>query len=375
MENIADRWQRSLKLPTGIFSYTLMATKDISNKFEKVAEKEINVDTEPILIEWEGEAQHVKIDGKFDRSYVWEYRDYHLFTDRHSPDIMLHDGKPLLKIWFPYDSPELFSKPSNTSQKDLHVPKNNGISWGTSILSCWSEEQKWLREQIDTLLGEEEIQTVFISDIIKQLLRRSIGCHARQDNMVSLDGEQIGIGRRIELGLHKILNVDIKLVGSKLKFKKHGNDYGINTIDEGTLEVLQLLLAIENSQTQLVLLDDPGQSLHPPKKATLLNWLISQYTEKKFIIITHASEMITESMLSNTYRCLMKGGVTKLIPFTNIFNQKEDYVKRCKEGQASRHTKAAIKQFLVEPNSRQALFAEYILIVEGFDDQRLIGVS
>lgn len=241
------------------------------------------------------------------------------------------------------------------------------------ILSSWKEEQKWLREQIVTLLEEEvELQNVFISDIIKQLLRRSIGCHARQDNMVSLD-EQRSIGRRIELGLRKILNIDINLVGPKLKFKKHGNDYGINTIDEGTLEVLQLLLAIENSQTQLVLLDDPGQSLHPPKKATLLNWLISQYTEKKFIIITHASEMITESMLSNMFRCYMNGGITKLIPFTNIFDKKEDYIKRCKEGQAARHTKAAIKQFLVEPNSRQALFAEYLLIVEGFDDQRVIG--
>ena len=121
-------------------------------------------------------------------------------------------------------------------------------------------------------------------------------------------------------------------------------------------EIMQIFMFIFlDSHTNLILLDEPGNNLHPPFRAVLLS-LIHSESEKTIVIVTHSVEMISATGLLNTYHLSRKEGKgTKAVRLID-WNQNENEVF-----------------FILEPTLRNLLFSTHALLVEGFADNLIVN--
>jgi predicted ATP-dependent endonuclease of OLD family len=103
--------------------------------------------------------------------------------------------------------------------------------------------------------------------------------------------------------------------------EEQGLTLKLNSCSSGMYEILMLLNALYLNKCNILLLDEPGRSLHPNLKQKLAK-LIMKQKDKFILTITHDSDIISETNIEHTLRVHNKENIDKsrhtcILPYLN----------------------------------------------------------
>lgn len=128
-----------------------------------------------------------------------------------------------------------------------------------------------------------------------------------------------------------------------------GKHMELQSLSSGVYDILTIILMMHFTNTPNIILDEPGASLHPPKRVELLNFLL-QAQKCQIAVITHSQEFISTEMVRYTYHCYNENHSTAIQRLEGINIPEKE------------------KNMLLEPSLKSLLFAEKVLFIEGYTD-------
>lgn len=154
----------------------------------------------------------------------------------------------------------------------------------------------------------------------------------------------------------KPIDFSLRLLQTDIAFHKETDvdtPVSMETISGGVLDLfIVLFLIYSNEDTSTLILDEPGASLHPPKRAQLREFLF--HSSRNIAVITHAPELVSLNVIPFTYYCLNLKDNTQAKKINDLGLDEKDV------------------SMLLEPATRSLLFANKVLFVEGNTEEVLI---
>jgi predicted ATPase len=148
----------------------------------------------------------------------------------------------------------------------------------------------------------------------------------------------------------------------KVKFEENGRELPPDLVPAGAIELLSVLTAIVAARGGVLLLDEPGQNLHPTKQVELLRAIGRLALEQgtQVVIVTHSPYMLDPDLIVGirskvrVYRISKACGSSRIhAPF---------------EGRSGEERVEILTRLQKNPNFRAALFSSAAVVVEGYGE-------
>lgn len=104
-------------------------------------------------------------------------------------------------------------------------------------------------------------------------------------------GRRIGAFQRIEVKQYLDPDRSAPSRNDLISVSVDGVDLGL--LSDGTLRVLQLLLALVSEDTKLLLIDEPESAVHPGLLGKLLHEITAYATDRQIVISTHSPQVVS----------------------------------------------------------------------------------
>ncbi|MFP3209257.1 MAG: AAA family ATPase [Nitrososphaeria archaeon] len=145
----------------------------------------------------------------------------------------------------------------------------------------------------------------------------------------------------------------------KVKFEEDGRELTPDLVPAGAIELLSVLTAIVAARGGVLLLDEPGQNLHPTMQVKLLRTIGSLAFEQgtQVVIVTHSPYMLDPELVVNNgdkvrvYRISRACGYSKVHALFEGEDREE-----------------VLKWMVRNPSFRAALFSGAAVVVEGWGE-------
>jgi predicted ATP-dependent endonuclease of OLD family len=212
-----------------------------------------------------------------------------------------------------------------------------------SAMSLLSEEHSHIKRKWNRLMKKIQKQIITKDTTIKILDRWKLKYTDQ-------------FKRFLEILTKKPIDLSLKSHQTNITFHKEtdlGTPISIETISGGVLDLFIVLFLIYNNENaSTIILDEPGASLHPPKRAQLREFLF--HSSRNIAVITHAPELVSLNVIPFTYYCLNLEDNTQANRINDLGLDEKDI------------------NMLLEPATRSLLFANKVLFVEGNTEEVLI---
>ncbi|MFP3131547.1 MAG: AAA family ATPase [Nitrososphaeria archaeon] len=145
----------------------------------------------------------------------------------------------------------------------------------------------------------------------------------------------------------------------KVKFEENKKMFHPELVPAGVIELLNIMTSIIVASEKILLLDEPGQNLHPTKQVELLRAIeeLARNERTQVVIATHSPYMLDPELIAKrdgkiiVYRLTKKNGTSfKNAPFNDL-NAKEHM--------------EVITRLQKNPSFRAALFSHAAVVTEG----------
>jgi predicted ATPase len=145
----------------------------------------------------------------------------------------------------------------------------------------------------------------------------------------------------------------------RVKFEENKKTLHPDLVPAGVIELLSIMTSIVVASEKILLLDEPGQNLHPTKQVDLIRAIeeLARNERTQVVIATHSPYMLDPELIAKpdgkivVYRLTKKNGISfKNAPFKNL--SADEYIE-------------VIRRLHDSPGFRAALFSRAAVVTEG----------
>jgi len=145
----------------------------------------------------------------------------------------------------------------------------------------------------------------------------------------------------------------------RVKFEENKKTLHPDLVPAGVIELLSIMTSIVVASEKILLLDEPGQNLHPTKQVDLIRAIeeLARNERTQVVIATHSPYMLDPELIAKrdgkiiVYRLTKKNGISfKNAPFKNL--SANEYIE-------------VIRRLHDSPGFRAALFSRAAVVTEG----------
>jgi len=145
----------------------------------------------------------------------------------------------------------------------------------------------------------------------------------------------------------------------RVKFEENKKTFYPELVPAGVIELLSIMTSIVVASEKILLLDEPGQNLHPTKQVELIRAIeeLARNERTQVVIATHSPYMLDPELIAKrdgkiiVYRLTKKNGISfKNAPFNDL--SANEYIE-------------VIRRLHDSPGFRAALFSRAAVVTEG----------
>ncbi len=116
-----------------------------------------------------------------------------------------------------------------------------------------------------------------------------------------------------------------RLYAYRLAFEREfdGRTLSLEQVAAGDIETLLILTALEGGSGRVVLLDEPGQSLHPARQRLLLDEFRCSASDNQLVVVTHSPHFVGADMLGETIRVTLDGKGSRIHKLEALPSERE----------------------------------------------------